>query len=161
MALRRFGIYALILFLSLSIVLQSEVAQISGFDEPIHMPYPNGSEQLEPFDVHPPLGKYLYSFAQHGAETCPAFIEYEHSSQELVLLFSAPLSRITPNTSAVATSCTGLLSGQFRRVYSTTTSPEICIAFRIHAIGLCGERCARKMAIEHRRKSDPYDHAAG
>lgn len=75
MALRRFGIYALILFLSLSIVLQSEVAQISGFDEPIHMPYPNGSEKLEPFDVHPPLEKYLSSFAQHGAAARPPRIE--------------------------------------------------------------------------------------
>ena len=39
------------------------------------MPYPNGSEKLEPFDVHPPLEKYLSSFAQHGAAARPPRIE--------------------------------------------------------------------------------------
>jgi 4-amino-4-deoxy-L-arabinose transferase-like glycosyltransferase len=133
MASRPFGIYTLFIvsFLTLSVVLQSDFAHISGFDEPIYMSSSNWPEKLALFDGHPPLGKWLYSFAQHGEETR----HITHRAIALlfgtgvVLLISALISRITTNTYAVATSCVSLLAGQFLWVYSNTVSLEIFTAF--------------------------------
>ena len=133
MSLRLVGIHTLFLatFLLLSYILQSDFAQITGFDEPIYMSASNWPEKIALFDGHPPLGKWLYSFAQHDAETR----NVTHRAIALVcglavtILIIAFTSRITNSLYAVAASYAGLLAGQFLVLYSNTVSLEIFTAF--------------------------------
>jgi hypothetical protein len=136
-------------FLALAVIVQSDFARTTGFDEPIYLSSSNWPARLAFFDGHPPLGKWLFSFASHEVESrllthrVIALI----TGCGLVALLITLVARTSGNLFGLGATYAGFIAGQYLWLYSNLVSLEIFTAFFAVAVVviLAGQHSERSL----------------